>query len=396
MVHKNWLCSFSIVVLLLACFVAADSCRAQTEVVSTAGSDVLSDVEWERVDDAVDRGLQWLAGIQQRDGSFPTSVQGQPGITALCTLAFVAHGHLPGQEPYGEQLTNAVQYILSCQKDNGLLALMAPRGRLFRGMAPQNIGGPLAYNHAIAALTLGEVYATGGDLNQEALDKAISRALDASLEMQQWKKRREADVGGWRYLYEHNLDEERFDSDLSVTGWYLMSLRSAKNAGFDVPQEPIDEAVGYVRRCFSKNYGTYQMMPTKHNRRSRGMAGAGILALAHAGQHRDPEVQLAGDWILKHGFEDYNKSIVFNKRGWNDDRYHYGVFNCCQGMYQLGGRYWESFYPRTVRTLLANQDRVGSWAVESNHDGSYGKAYTTALMLLALGAPNELLPIFQR
>ncbi|RPI04720.1 MAG: DUF4111 domain-containing protein, partial [Actinobacteria bacterium] len=34
------------------------------------------------------------------------------------------------------------------------------------------------------------------------------------------------------------------------------------------------------------------------------------------------------------------------------ERYHYSLFNCCQGMYQLGSPYWEQFFPRTARTLV--------------------------------------------
>ena len=66
-------------------------------------------------------------------------------------------------------------------------------------------------------------------------------------------------------------------------------------------------------------------------------------------------------------------------------------------MYQLGGRHWEQFYPRVVRTLVENQQPDGAWEAESHfHDGQFGNAYTTALMVMALGAPNQLLPVFQR
>ena len=51
--------------------------------------------------------------------------------------------------------------------------------------------------------------------------------------MQLWPKDSPADRGGWRYI--HDLDD--VDSDLSVTGWQLMFLRSARNAGFEVPNE---------------------------------------------------------------------------------------------------------------------------------------------------------------
>jgi hypothetical protein len=130
--------------------------------------------------------------------------------------------------------------------------------------------------------------------------------------------------------------------------------------------------------------------------RSRGMAGAGILALAHAGFHGAPETRKSGDWILQQGFDEYNVLIQFNQAQ-PHDRYHYGLFNCCQGMYQLGGRYWAEFFPRVVKAVLTNQQVDGSWPADSHwHDGMFGNAYTTALVVISLGAPNQLLPIFQR
>jgi hypothetical protein len=215
--------------------------------------------------------------------------------------------------------------------------------------------------------------------------------------MQRWPKRRDIDFGGWRYVDVFSGEEEDFDSDLSLTGWYLMFLRSAKNAGFDVPQEPIDNAVGFVRRCFQPDYGIFQLMATRANRQSRGMAGAGILALAHAGHHRSAEAKAAGDWILRYDFNQYNGLETFGRTGWIDDRYHYSAFNCCQGMYQMGGDYWREFFPPLARTLVANQQTDGSWSQESHTaDAKYGNAYTTALAILSLGAPNQLLPVFQR
>jgi hypothetical protein len=41
-----------------------------------APADVLSPDEWQRVDDAVERALAWLAGEQRPDGSFPRSKWG--------------------------------------------------------------------------------------------------------------------------------------------------------------------------------------------------------------------------------------------------------------------------------------------------------------------------------
>ena len=100
---------------------------------------------------------------------------------------------------------------------------------------------------------------------------------------------------------------------------------------------------------------------------------------------------------LANDFQEYNRYIEFGRPNHPDDRYHYGVFNCTQAMYQLGGKYWQQFYPPTVKVLLDNQQPRGSWPAESRTgDRKYGNAYTTALVVLSLGAPNQLLPVFQR
>ena len=97
--------------------------------------------------------------------------------------------------------------------------------------------------------------------------------------------------------------------------------------------------------------------------------------------------------MLNYSFEVYNGNEPFPRR----ERYHYSLFMCCQGMYQMGSPYWEQFFPRTVRAVLANQRPDGSWDAESfQRDRRFGNSYTTALVILAVGAPNQLLPIFQR
>ena len=125
---------------------------------------------------------------------------------------------------------------------------------------------------------------------------------------------------------------------------------------------------------------------------SRAMAGAGILALAHAGYHKSEEARRSGQWLMQHDFTTYN-----GNNGIRMDRYHYSLFNACYGMYQLGGPEWAQFFPPTVRTLLASQAADGSWDAESfQRDRAYGKAYTTAMVVLSLGAANQFLPVFQR
>ena len=383
-------------VTMMICVLAVLSNLSPTALLAnetSLGAEVLTEQEWESVDTSVAKGLEWLADQQHKNGSFPTVPQGQPGVTSLGVLAFLSHGHLPGEGPYGQVLEDAIDYIQSCQKTSGLLSLVAPRNTELTRNVSVHIGGPISYNHAISSLALSEVYSLQGTQQAKEIQAIVERSVEVSLVMQKWDKPRREDIGGWRYIHPF---PRRIDSDLSVTGWYLMSLRSAKNAGFDVPQQPIDDAVEYVRRCYRKDYGVFNYSATREDRRSRAMGGAGVLALAHAGFHNSEEAQAAGDWVLEHNFDRYNQIERFNQRSPYKDRYHYSVFNCSQAMYQLGGRHWQEFYPRTVQTLVENQRSNGSWAPEGNRDGVFGSAYTTSLVLLAMAAPNQLLPIFQR
>lgn len=351
--------------------------------------DVLSDAQWSRVDESVQRALVFLASQQDPDGSFPTMSHAQPGVTSLCVLAFMAHGHNPGEGEYGERLDRAIDYIIQCQKPNGLIVLEGYEGKRISRNVEHLQGVAGTYCHAISGLTLSEHYGMSPPKQAATIEAVIENAVKATLTMQRWPKNFEYDRGGWRYI--HRYDET--DSDLSVTGWQLMFLRSARNAGFSVPKESIDDAVAYIRRSFDPSRGTFRYRVNRGDDRSRGMTGAGILALGHAGFHHSPEAQSAGRELLQYSFEVYNDTNPFPRR----DRYHYSLFMCCQGAYQLGSPYWEQFFPRTVNAVIQNQSSDGSWDAESFHrDRRYGNAYTTSLVLLALGAPNQFLPVFQR
>jgi hypothetical protein len=179
-----------------------------------------------------------------------------------------------------------------------------------------------------------------------------------------------------------------------------MFLRSARNAGFDVPKQRIDDAIAYIRRTYHPGLGRFGYTADARTHASRGMAGAGILALAHAGFHNSSEAQRSAEWLLRNNFDVYNGSSApqsEQRTVLRMDRYHYSLFNATQAMYQLGGVYWREFFPRTAKAVLANQRPDGSWDAERfPRDRPFGNAYSTALVVLSLGAPNQLLPIFQR
>jgi hypothetical protein len=371
-------------ILLTRPVVAQESVTQQS--VTAPSMDILSDAQWRQVDQSIDRAIRWLTRQQQRDGSFPTDPYGQPGVTALVAMALLTQGIAPGDGPNGQQLDRAISYILSCQRPNGLISALGHDGPILpHGKTAASV--PSTYNHAIAGLALSEAYGLGNEQNGTRLQHAIEQALDVTLAMQRWP-RDATNQGGWRYLHDA-------DSDLSAVGWHLKFLRSAKTAGFQVDQKPIDDAVGYILRAFNPRLGTFEYTIGRGDRQTRAMAGAGILALAHSGQHHQPQAIRAAEWIINHPFNRYNVATNVS-RTYNGDRYHYGAFYCSQAMYQMGGHYWAEFFPPTSRVLIAAQNADGSWDAESNHDTRFGTVYTTSLAVLALSAPNQLLPIYQR
>lgn len=346
---------------------------------------VLTSDQWKQLDSSVDRALEFLAKRQRADGSFETTELGQPGVTALCVLAFLSRGHVPHEGKYGRQLDRAIEYVLDSQQDEGIL-FAQPLGSSWQLQSATHTG---AYNHAIAGLMLGEVYGMTQSTQRDRVRDAIRKALVYTRQQQQRAKRKRVDDGGWRYVRPgaglHN------DADLSITSWYLMFLRSARNAEFDVPKEYIDEALGYVRNAFDPGQGAFKYGHSGGGQQiTRATVGGGILSLSLAGDHQSEMARTAGQWVLKNSFERYNQCR------YHEERYHYSAYYCSQAMFQLGGEFWARFYPPFMRVLLQHQHADGSWDAEASLDRHFGNSYTTALMVLALTPPYQLLPIYQR
>jgi hypothetical protein len=206
---------------------------------------------------------------------------------------------------------------------------------------------------------------------RETLEKAVKLILTA----QQLQRQNRAEQGGWRYAPNSR------DSDISVTGWQLLALRAAKNAGADVPLSAINDAVAYIKRSAARGGGFgYQPGGGPNLPRS----GIGILSLEVCGQHLAPEAVDAGEWLIK------------TPPSWPDQYFYYGVYYCSQGMFQLGGKYWDFYQPRLEALLLGLQGSDGSWPNGSSGEQQAGPTYSTAMAVLALSVKYHYLPIYQK
>ncbi len=319
----------------------------------------------EPVDQAIEKALAFLSRHQEKDGSFKSrGMRHNTGIASLCVMAFLSKGHTPGHGPYGKTINRGIDYVIKAQKKNGLLV-----GR-------QSSHGPM-YSHTIATLMLSEVSGMVDPERQKRIDKALPRAMKVILSAQKIKKD-ERHEGGWRY--QHNSR----DSDISLTGWALMSLRSARGNGAEVPRGSIKQAVRYVLRCRHSS-GGFCYMPGQ----SPGFArtGTALLCLELTGKHRDKATLGAGDWILKH---------LPKRFGGRSGFFYYGMYYCSQGMFQLGGDYWTTWAKRMYEMMVKYQNKDGSWPRGGGNEGSAGVCYSTAMGVLAMSVSYRQLPIYQR
>jgi hypothetical protein len=323
--------------------------------------ETISNLLEEQVDRSVERALEYLAGTQQANGSWPSGFGANTGITSLAVMAFLAKGHTPGEGPYGKIIDKGIDFVLASQHENGYLIGKTSHGAM--------------YSHGISTLMLAEVLGQTTSPRNERVREGLARAVRLILDAQKVAKP-DAFKGGWRY----NMNSA--DSDISCTGWQLMALRAAKNAGADVPVEAINDAVDYLKRSACPNGGFgYQPGGGPNLPRS----GTGILGLELCGQHHLPESLKAGDYILTQGPKALMHGYIY-----------YGSYYCSQGMYQLGGRYWDQFWPGFATAMLARQQPDGSFALGEGAEQKAGPVYSTAMAVLSLGVIYRAMPIYQR
>src|SRR5690606_27078615 len=133
---------------------------------------------------------------------------------------------------YQESVSHGLQYLVSVQRPNGDLT----------GDSHRTAG---MYTHALATIALCDAYAlTGDERLREPAELAIEYLCDA-----------QHAAGGWRYT-----SGER--GDLSVTGWQLMALHSARAAGLEVDGTVLGRASRFLDSVATDRQGSaYSYLP---------------------------------------------------------------------------------------------------------------------------------------
>lgn len=314
-----------------------------------------------RINNIIEKGLNYLAQTQNQNGSWTCRVgyklnetyQGEEydnvGITAIAGIAFLAHGSVPGRGKYGANIEKALQFVLSCVREtDGYITKYGTR----------------MYEHGFATLFLAEVY---GMSRREDIKGKLKKSTQLIINSQN-------PDGGWRY------QPSPIDADISVTVTILQSLRAARNVGIAVPKEVIDKAVGYVKRS-QRPDGAFNYQLIEPSRVSFPLVAAGVTALMSAGEYNTPEVQKG----IRYMMDPRNMPSIYG-----DYHYYYGHYYAAQVMFQAGGKNWQQYFQRVQNEIITQQQPDGSWIDD------VGSPYATAMATIILQIPNDYLPIFQR
>lgn len=328
-----------------------------------------------KLDEAVDRGLAYLARQQHDDGSFDADLKAGAGdalkpkmaVTALSLLAFLAEGHMPDMGRYGVAVRGAMDFLVSKVPEDGYVG---------------GTDGSRMYGQAIVTLALCEAYGVETDPDKRRLERAAVRKLIAVILKAQDVNKPEPFAGGWRY------ELNAADSDISLSGWNALALRSAQETGFAVPDDSLKRAAAFVARCYDPDSKTFAYQPGADRR--LGTTATGVLCLYLLGEKPQDRAnaEKAARSLAEHPIDEQN-AYPF-----------YCIYYVTHAAFQAGDDTWQAVSKVTLPRLVKSQSPDGSWLSLSDSNAPNntepGKVYRTAMAVLTLSVPQRLLPIYQR
>ena len=326
----------------------------------------------EATENAVDKALRWLAYHQETDGhwdtkKFDSSQKTDTAMTGMALLAFAGAGHSEKIGKYADNVRRAVAWLKSKQQPSGLIYDSTDAGN-HRG---------IGYPHAIATLGLVEAAGMGHNADTKA---AAQRAIDYATESHQQGEA--SDKLGWRY-------HPKEAGDLSVTGWFVMAMKSAKIAGLHVNPAAFEGAIKFLASVEYKDGGGDAAYGASHFGYKPGdehagsgyrLTAIGTLVRQYCG-HAKEETQGSVSWFLSKG-----GVPNWGMNGEAVDLYYwyYGSMAC----FQQGGDSWKQWNVGMVKTLVDNQckagDENGSWPIVGAYSDEWGRVGQTALGALCL------------
>jgi hypothetical protein len=339
---------------------------------------------------SIERALDWLQRQQRGSGNWrlhegypnagDSTLRTDTSATAMALLAFLGAGHTRESGDYKETVRKGLMWLKGIQKDDGDFHDHVELGRQ-----------TAFYAHSQATIAFCEAAAMTGDVT--GLQSTAERGVKFLLDTQHPSK------GGWKYQPQNELTV----GDLSVTGWCLMALHSARAAGIDVSDEAFRRSSSFLDSVQTMDGARYRYEPHDPPDRVRlSMTAEGLLCRQYLGWPKDfPSMQSGTRHLLQ---DEHRPEWVAGKRN------IYEWYYIAQTLHNMGGDSWKKWYRDVNQTIIAQQQRGprkpgvdvdGSWnPVEpagSRHEYAEiaGRLYFTTMCLLVLETPFRHVPIYR-
>ena len=310
-------------------------------------------------DRGIRRALEFIRSEQRPDGSVGDRTR--TALTSMAVMAHLAAGTTPDDPEHGAWMQRSLRYVLGQQDANGYYGQQ---------------DGSRMYGHGITALMLAEALGMTHDEDlEERLRTSLERAIAVTVNAARVQKS-EQHRGGWRY------QPNEGSSDLSLSGWQLMSLHATQQVGITVPEEVIKNAVDYAKRLTTEDGKVgYESRGQDHP----ALRGLSLLSLMVGGKHDAPEIpRVVG-------------RIQADPISWQGNWFFYRTYYDAVGMARAAPEQWEAYGQRLEKLLVEHQNQDGSWnAPPGGNENDQGKVYMTSLAVLALTVNRHVLPAYQR
>ncbi len=322
---------------------------------------------------AVAAGLKWLAKHQQKDGSWSligpyadgARNENREAATAMALLAFQGAGNTVEYGDYKDAVKRGWYYLLKQQDGDGCFFREGNFGHRF-------------YTHGQATIAICELYAMTKDPTLlSAYKEPAEKAIDYCVKTQ-------SPLGGWKYT-------PNGPSDMSVTGWVLMGLQSARMAGLEVPAKTLDNIRGYLDRMAQNGGSRYPYEVGQDP--TRAMTAEGLLCRQYLGWKRNnPELLEGVEWLLQ----------PENALSYAKDRDVYYWYYATQVMHHMEGEPWQKWNKvmcqEVPKAQVQKGSEAGSWdpvkPIRDEWGGEGGRLYVTCLSIYMLEVYYRHLPLY--
>ena len=327
---------------------------------------------------AVAKALAWLAKQQDKktglwslkgpysDGS---SYENQVAATAMALLAFQGAGNTPRDGKHRAIVHRGWKALLAAQQ---------PDGHFEVGTMPSRQG---LYSHGQATVALCELYGmTQEKQYSEPAQRAVAYAVAA-----------QGPGGGWRY-------EPGRDGDMSVTGWFMMALKSAEMAYVPVPPPTMEGLERFLDRVMVEKGARYGYRAENPENPPAPVTDAvsaeGLLCRQYLGWKRNDERLVSGVEMLLQG-----SPIKFGEQT-GEQTNVYAWYYITQVAHNLGGSAWDRWNDRMREALPEAQDKrsrdAGSWDPNRDRWGGFGgRLYMTCFCTYMLEIYYRHLPLYE-